>query len=76
VFEFAAFAKGTKALGTLVANCKQAFSIVGGGDSIAALEQAGLQSAISHVSTGGGASLEFIEQGTLPGIQALEKAAG
>jgi phosphoglycerate kinase len=76
VFEFPAFAKGTKALGTLVANCKQAFSIVGGGDSIAALEQAGLQSAISHVSTGGGASLEFIEQGTLPGIQALEKAAG
>jgi phosphoglycerate kinase len=76
VFEFPTFAKGTNALASLVANCKQAFSVVGGGDSIAALEQAGLQSAISHVSTGGGASLEFIEQGTLPGIQALEKAAG
>lgn len=76
VFEFPAFAKGTQALASIVASCKQAFSVVGGGDSIAALEQAGLQSAISHVSTGGGASLEFIEQGTLPGIEALEKAAG
>ena len=76
VFEFPSFAKGTKDLATIVAGCKQAFSVVGGGDSIAALELAGLQSAISHVSTGGGASLEFIEQGTLPGIEALERSAG
>lgn len=72
VFEFPAFAKGTCALATIVSECKGAFSVVGGGDSIAALEKAGLQSAVSHVSTGGGASLEFIEQGTLPGIDALE----
>ncbi len=75
VFEFSAFAKGTQALAQIVAGCKQAFTVVGGGDSIAALEQAGLQASISHVSTGGGASLEFIEQGTLPGIDALEQAA-
>lgn len=74
VFEFPSFAKGTRNVANIVAGCKNAFSVVGGGDSIAALEQAGLQSAISHVSTGGGASLEFIEQGTLPGIEALEKA--
>lgn len=73
VFEFPSFAIGTKSLAQIVASCKDAFSIVGGGDSIAALEQAGLTGAISHVSTGGGASLEFIEQGTLPGIEALEK---
>jgi phosphoglycerate kinase len=75
VFEFPNFAKGTQAIAQIVASCKQAFTVVGGGDSIAALEQAGLQSAVSHVSTGGGASLEFIEQGTLPGLEALEEAA-
>jgi len=75
VFEFTPFAAGTRALAELVAGCSKAFTVVGGGDSIAALEQTGLQSAISHVSTGGGASLEFIEHGTLPGLEALEKAA-
>lgn len=75
VFEFSSFAVGTRGLAHIVASCSRAFSIVGGGDSIAAIEQAGLTNAISHVSTGGGASLEFIEQGTLPGIEALEKAA-
>lgn len=74
VFEFPSFAKGTKAIAQIVAGCKNAFSVVGGGDSIAALEQAGLQGAVSHVSTGGGASLEFIEKGTLPGLEALEEA--
>ena len=74
VFEFPSFAKGTQAVASIVANCKNAFTVVGGGDSIAALEQAGLQSEVSHVSTGGGASLEFIEQGTLPGLTALEEA--
>ena len=73
VFEFSSFAKGTQAIAKIVAECKQAFTVVGGGDSVAALEQAGLQSSISHVSTGGGASLEFIEQGTLPGLEALGK---
>ena len=71
VFEMPSFAKGTQAIARIVAGCTQAFTVVGGGDSVAALEQAGLQSAISHVSTGGGASLEFIEQGTLPGLEAL-----
>lgn len=75
VFEFPTFAKGTMALARIVAGCKGAFTVVGGGDSIAALEQSGLQSSVSHVSTGGGASLEFIEQGTLPGLEALERAA-
>lgn len=75
VFEFPTFAKGTMAIAHIVAGCKNSFTVVGGGDSIAALEQAGLQSAVSHVSTGGGASLEFIEQGTLPGLEALEEAA-
>jgi len=75
VFEFAPFASGTRALAELIAGCSQAFTVVGGGDSIAALEQTGVQSAISHISTGGGASLEFIEQGTLPGLQALEEAS-
>ena len=75
VFEFAPFASGTRALAELIAGCSQAFTVVGGGDSIAALEQTGVQSAISHISTGGGASLEFIEQGTLPGLQALGEAS-
>jgi 3-phosphoglycerate kinase len=75
VFELTPFAAGTRALAELIAGCSKAFTVVGGGDSIAALEQTGLQSAISHISTGGGASLEFIEHGTLPGLQALEQAA-
>jgi phosphoglycerate kinase len=71
VFEMPSFAKGTQAIARIVAGCRQAFTVVGGGDSVAALEGVGLQSSISHVSTGGGASLEFIEQGTLPGLEAL-----
>ena len=73
IFEVPSFAKGTQAIARVVAGCSKAFTVVGGGDSVAALEQAGLASSISHVSTGGGASLEFIEQGTLPGLEALKQ---
>ena len=73
VFEFDAFAKGTEAVAKAVAKATEegATSIVGGGDSIAALKKTGLESKISHVSTGGGATLEFLEGKVLPGIAAI-----
>lgn len=70
VFEFDAFAKGTEAVAQAVADA-DATSIVGGGDSIAALEKAKLASQITHISTGGGASLELLEGKILPGVAAL-----
>lgn len=72
VFELAPFSTGTMRMATLVAE-SDAISVIGGGDSVAAVTKAGLTSHITHISTGGGASLEFIEGKTLPGIAALEQ---
>jgi triosephosphate isomerase len=73
VFEFDNFAKGTLAVAKAVADAteKGAISIVGGGDSIAALKKTGLSDKISHISTGGGATLEYLEGKCLPGIDAI-----
>jgi len=73
VFEMPAFAKGTLAVAHAVADATSsgAISIVGGGDSVAAIHQSGLAGKISHISTGGGASLEFLGGRKLPGVEAL-----
>lgn len=77
VFEVAALAKGTLAVGKAVAQASRnagAFSVVGGGDSVAAIEALGLASDISHLSTGGGATLAYLETGDLPGLAAIREA--
>jgi 3-phosphoglycerate kinase len=71
VFERPAFAEGTHGVARILA-ASDAYTVVGGGDSVAAIEQLDLGDKISHISTGGGASLEFIEGRVLPGLSALD----
>jgi phosphoglycerate kinase len=71
VAELAPFAKGTNAIARTLAANEDATSIVGGGDSVAAIHNSGMAARITHISTGGGASLEFLEGKTLPGVAAL-----
>ena len=71
VFEFPEFAKGTFSLAKIVAE-SNAVAIVGGGDSVAALKESGLSDKITHISTGGGASLKMLEGSVLPGLEALD----
>ncbi len=77
VFEFDKFAEGTNAIATTLADLSsfsEVCTIIGGGDSVAAVEKAGLAEKMSHISTGGGASLELLEGKTLPGVSALKDA--
>ena len=74
VFEDLRFEAGTRTVAIAVAECS-GFTVVGGGDSAAAAKQFKLDREIDHVSTGGGASLELLEQGDLPGLEALRKAS-
>ena len=70
VFEFPAFARGTQVVADAIAECP-GWTVVGGGDSVRAITEGGFAEEIDHISTGGGASLEFMEGRELPGLQAL-----
>lgn len=72
LFENKSFAEGTFGVAKILANLKDAFTLVGGGDSVSAVKESGLSKKMSHISTGGGASLEYIENDSLPGISALK----
>jgi 3-phosphoglycerate kinase len=74
VFEFPAFSNGTFAIAKAMANMKEAITIIGGGDSAFAVEQMGFSNKMTHISTGGGAALEFMEGLSLPGIACLQDA--
>ena len=70
IFENEKYAGGTKKLAEIIGKLN-AYKLVGGGDSVSAVKSLGMENNFSHLSTGGGAALEFIEQGSLPGIKAL-----
>jgi phosphoglycerate kinase len=74
VFEFDKFSKGTYAMANALAGVTDSggVTVIGGGDSVAAVEQSGLASRMSHISTGGGASLELLEGKVLPGVDSLD----
>jgi phosphoglycerate kinase len=73
VFEWPRFAEGTKTVAQAVAEC-DGYTVVGGGDSVRAIQQLGVAARISWVSTGGGAALEFLEGKELPGVAAIPEA--
>jgi len=74
VFEFTQFGEGTRAIAQAIARSK-AFSLAGGGDTLAAIEKYGVEEGISYISTGGGAFLEFVEGKTLPAVAVLQERA-
>lgn len=71
VFEFEAFAGGTNAIAATVGNLSDAYTVIGGGDSVSAINRSGQADKVSHISTGGGASLELLEGQALPGVEAM-----